>query len=82
VPPKAQLAILSRASMAQPIVPKEISEAPSMLGEDKPFGRPLFARLVPFAVHAAAEIYTERRDTLINSTIITSLENLTTNLHE
>ena len=82
MPPATQLPKLLRANMAQPIVPREISQASTMLGENLPFGRPLFAKLVPFAVHAATDVYSDRRDTLVNSTIISELESLTTTLHE
>merc|ERR1712072_194718 len=43
---------------------------------------PLFAKLVPFAVHVAASIYEERRDRLVNTNIIEELEILTTKIHD
>lgn len=63
-------------------VPKEVSDPPEYLGEGKEFGRPLFAQLVPFAVHVAASIYEERRDRLVNTRIIGELELLTTKIHD
>jgi len=52
-----------------------------MLGETGPYGPPLFAKLVPFAVHVATSIYAERRDRVVNN-IIDELESLTARLHE
>ncbi len=63
-------------------VPKEVSDPISMLGDHGQFGQPLFARLVPFAVHLAASIYAERRDRLVTHSIIDELENLTNRIHE
>ena len=80
VPPKSELKALDRAPMATAKVPKEVSDPISMLGENGAFGQPLFAKLVPYAVHVAASIYVERRDRLVNTTIIDELEGLTDNL--
>merc|ERR1712225_61656 len=63
-------------------VPKEISEPASFIGDKGEFGPPLFAKLVPFAVHVAASIYEERRDRLVNTNIIEELEILTTKIHD
>ena len=82
VPPKSELKPIERASMVSPKVPKELSDSASTLGDGGEFGQPLFAKLVPYAVHVAASIYAERRDRLINTTIISELENLTARLHE
>ncbi|KAI9676278.1 MAG: pH-response regulator protein palA/rim20 [Trizodia sp. TS-e1964] len=82
VPPKSELKPLDRASMASAKVPKEVLESNSMIGDNGPFGQPLFAKLVPFAVHVAASIYSERRDRLVNNSIIEELEILTNNIHE
>ena len=82
MPPKSELKTLDRANMATVKVPKEISESSSMLGAKGELGRPLFAKLVPFAVHVAASIYAERRDRLINHDIIDELDNLTATLHQ
>jgi programmed cell death 6-interacting protein len=82
VPPKSELKTLDRANMAVAKVPKEISEPQNFIGDSKEFGPPLFAKLVPFAVHQAASIYEERRDRLVNKTIIDELEILTTQIHD
>jgi programmed cell death 6-interacting protein len=63
-------------------IPKEVSEGITMLSDTGPYSAPLFAKLVPFAVHVAASIYAERRDRLVNNTIIDELDSLTTKLHE
>ena len=63
-------------------IPKEVTEGTNLLSDLGPWSAPLFAKLVPFAVHVAASIYAERRDRLVNSTIIDELELLTTQLHE
>lgn len=79
-PPKSELKALDRAPMASAKVPKEVSDPISMLGEHGVFGQPLFAKLVPYAVHVAASIYVERRDRLVNTTIIDELEGLDSKL--
>ena len=81
VPPKSELRTLDRAGMAVARLPKEISDPSSALGDRGIFGQPLFAKLVPYAVHIAASIYEERKDRLVNS-IIDELECLTNKLRE
>jgi programmed cell death 6-interacting protein len=68
--------------MAAPKIPKEVSEPQAFVGDHGDFGPPLFAKLVPFAVHLAASIYEERRDRLVNTNIIDELEILTTKIHD
>jgi len=82
VPPKSELKTLERANMVIARVPKEVSEPQEFLGDHGEFGRPLFAQLVPFAVHIAASIYEERRGRLINTQIIDELETLNTKIHD
>ena len=82
VPPKSELRTLDRAGMATARVPKEVSDPSSTLGEGGQFGKPLFARLVPYAVHIAASIYEERKDRLVNASIIDEIEGLTNQLRE
>lgn len=82
VPPKSELKTLDRVNMASLKKPTEISDPSTSLGRNGSFGQPLFNRLVPYAVHIAASIYAERKDRLINSTIIDELENLTNRLRE
>lgn len=82
VHPKSELKTLSRAGMATPRVPEEVSNPSSTLGENGTFGQPLFAKLVPYAVHVAASIYEERKNRLVNVSIIEELEALTNKLRE
>lgn len=82
IPPKAELKILDRANMVVSRVPKEVSEATSMLGDHGVLGPALFSKLVPYSVHLAASIYVDRRDRLVNNTIIEELEALTTEIHD
>ncbi|KAI1000532.1 pH-response regulator protein palA/RIM20 [Podosphaera aphanis] len=81
VPPKSELKNLERANMATFKVPLEISEPLSFMGHDKKLGPSLFAKLVPFSVHIAESIYEERQDRLINTKIITPLQNLISKAH-
>ncbi|KAI9867526.1 MAG: pH-response regulator protein palA/rim20, partial [Watsoniomyces obsoletus] len=74
VPPKSELKILERANMVAPKPPKEVVDGIAMLGPNQPFGNPLFEKLVPYAVHQAASIYADRRDRLVNQSIIDDLE--------
>lgn len=82
VPPKAELKILDRANMVAPKPPKEVSDGIAMLGKNGPFGMPLFEKLVPYAVHQAGTVYAERRDRLVNESIIAELEAMTTRLRD
>ena len=82
VPAKSDLKALDRASMVAAKVPVEVSDPLSMLGEDGDLGCPLFTKLVPYAVHLAASMYADRRDRLVNNTIIDELEGLTARLHD
>ena len=82
VPSKSDLAILGRADMVSAKPPKEVSDGVSMLGDNMPFGQPLFAKLVPYSVHIAASIYSDRRDRLVNNTIIAELEAMTARLRD
>jgi programmed cell death 6-interacting protein len=82
VPPKSELKSLDRANMVVSRPLKELDEGISMLGEGRPFGPPLFSKLVPYAVHIAANIYAERRDQLVNQNIIGDLEAMTARLRD
>lgn len=82
VPPKSELKTLGRAGMATPRVPSEVSDPAASLGDQGTFGQPLFAKLVPYSVHVAVSIYAQRRDRLVNNTIIDELESSTSKLRE
>ncbi|RKF58563.1 pH-response regulator protein palA/RIM20 [Erysiphe neolycopersici] len=81
VPPKTELKPIERVVMAFPRVPLEVSEPLSFLGKNGEFGRSLFEKLVPFAVHVAASIFEQRLDRIVNNSIINPLEALTTQIH-
>ena len=82
VPPKSELKTLDRANMVAAKPPKEVVDGITLLGPDGPFGSPLFAKLVPYAVHQAASIYLDRRDRLVNQSILTDLENMTDKIRD
>lgn len=82
VPPKSELKTLDRANMVAAKPPKDVVEGIEMLVAGGPFGHPLFAKLVPYAVHKAASIYQERRDRIVNQSIIAELEAMTTRLRD
>lgn len=82
VPPKSELKSIDRASMVVAKAPSQVTDAISMLGDNGPLGQPLFSKLVPYAVHIAASIYSDRRDRLVNETIIGELESMTDKLRE
>ncbi|QSS63780.1 pH-response regulator protein palA/RIM20 [Histoplasma capsulatum] len=82
VPPKSELKLLDRANMATAKAPVEVTDALSMIGEGLPLGKPLFAKLVPYAVHVAASIYVERRDRLVQQEIVGGVEEMTAHLKE
>ena len=81
MPPKSELKPLDRVNMATVKIPENISNPKFLMGEHGDFGRPLFAKLVPFAVHVAASIYDERRDRLVSQTIIEVMEKMTSGNH-
>ncbi|RMD44879.1 hypothetical protein DV735_g374, partial [Chaetothyriales sp. CBS 134920] len=77
VPAKSELKLLDRANMVTSKAPTAVTDAISMLGPSQPFGNPLFEKLVPYAVHQAASIYEDRRDRLVNQSIVAELEGMT-----
>ena len=82
VPPKSELKTLDRANMVAAKPPKDVADGIEMLVAGGSYGHPLFAKLVPYAVHKAASIYEERRDKLVNQSIIADLEAMTTRLRD
>ncbi|KAL2833304.1 BRO1-like domain-containing protein [Aspergillus cavernicola] len=82
VPPKSELRLIDRASMVGSKAPSQVTDAISMLGDKGPLGQPLFSKLVPYAVHIAASIYSDRRDRLVNEQIIGELETMTDKLRD
>ncbi|RMJ26435.1 hypothetical protein PHISP_02707 [Aspergillus sp. HF37] len=82
VPPKSELKTIDRASMVAAKAPSQVTDAISMLGVNGPLGQPLFSKLVPYAVHVAASIYSDRRHRLVNERIIGGLESMTDKLRD
>ncbi|KIW44498.1 uncharacterized protein PV06_02962 [Exophiala oligosperma] len=82
VTPKSELRLLDRTNMVAPKTPAEVTNGISLLGQGQPFGKPLFEKLVPYAVHQAASIYEDRRDRLVNQSIIADLEAMTARVRE
>lgn len=68
--------------MAVARIPPQVAEPFKFFGDHAEFGPALFNKLVPFAVHVAVSIYEERRDRLVNNSIIAELETLTDKVHE
>lgn len=82
VPPKSELKILDRATMAIARVPPQVATPLEYLGDKGEFGPALFTKLVPYSVHLAVSIYEERRDRMVNQNVIGELENLNERIHE
>ncbi|KAH9896232.1 BRO1-like domain-containing protein [Xylariomycetidae sp. FL2044] len=82
VPPKSELKILDRATMAVARIPPQVSAPLDYVGEKGEFGPPLFSKLVPYSVHIAVSIYEERRDRMVNQNVIAELETLNERIHE
>ncbi|KAJ0270358.1 hypothetical protein COL922a_014712, partial [Colletotrichum nupharicola] len=80
VPDKSELYLIDRASMVAAKAPPQVTDAISMLGDKGALGQPLFSKLVPYAVHIAASIYSDRRDRLVNEQVIGELETMTDKL--
>jgi len=62
--------------MAVSETPAEVKDPISLMGENSILGLPLFARLVPFAVHQAESVYSERKQNYVKEEIIAKFEEL------
>ncbi|KAJ2989942.1 hypothetical protein NUW58_g3208 [Xylaria curta] len=82
VPPKPELKLLDRATMAVARIPPQVATPLEYVGDKAEFGPALFTKLVPYSVHLAVSIYEERRDRMVNQNIIAELETLNERLHE
>ncbi|GAP83680.2 putative pH-response regulator protein palA rim-20 [Rosellinia necatrix] len=82
VPPKSELRLLDRATMAIARVPPQVAAPLEYIGDKGEFGQALFTKLVPYSVHLAVSIYEERRDRMVNQNIIAELETLNERIHE
>ncbi|KAI7354763.1 BRO1-domain-containing protein [Hortaea werneckii] len=82
-PPKSELRVLDRASMVASRIPPELAKSQEILSDPRgDLGKPLFAKLVPYAVHVAASIYADRRDRLVSNTLVAEYEAMTQRIHE
>ena len=79
VPAKSELKPVARFSMASASVPPEVADPLGSL-TDVGLGRPLFTKLVPYAVHLAGAIYEDRRNRMVNAQVVGALEELTTGM--
>lgn len=78
IPAEASLAVIGRADMSKPIIVPEISNPVPLMNEHNMLlGVPLFSRLVPFAVHQAASVYTERKERIVKEDIGGKFDELT-----
>lgn len=70
VPEPSQLAPILRSDMVKPIVPADIVDPTHWKKtSDGELNRPLFERLVPFAVHQAASVYADRKEFIVKMEI-------------
>lgn len=67
--------------MATARTPPQVANPIDYLGDHAELGPALFSKLVPFSVHVAISIYEERRDRMVNQSIIQELETLTEKIH-
>ena len=82
VPPKSELRTIDRANMVAPKPPMEVADGVDLLAKGQILGKPLFVKLVPYAVHKAAEMYADRRDRLVQQSIIAEMEAMTQKVRE
>ncbi|CAG8441901.1 126_t:CDS:10 [Dentiscutata heterogama] len=77
IPSASSLAPIGRASLANPTLPPEVNDPISLMSERSILGLPLFVKLVPFAVHQAHSVYSDRRERLVKEEILFKLHELT-----
>ncbi|CAO3564907.1 unnamed protein product [Mortierella alpina] len=78
IPAEASLVAIGRADMSKPTIIPEISNPVPLMNEHNMLlGVPLFSRLVPFAVHQAASVYTERKERIVKEDIGGKFDELT-----
>lgn len=82
IPESNQLAPILRSDMVKPTIPNFISNPDYWLiladRPDDPFfiKRPLFEKLVPFAVHQAASVYADKKDYIVQIEILAKIKEL------
>ncbi|RIB01840.1 BRO1-like domain-containing protein [Gigaspora rosea] len=78
IPSASSLTPIGRASLANPVLPPEVNDPISLMNERSILGLPLFVKLVPFAVHQAHSVYSDRKERLVKEEILLKLQELTT----
>ncbi|CAG8477414.1 9472_t:CDS:10, partial [Racocetra persica] len=77
IPSASSLPQIGRASLASPALPPEVNDPISLMNERSILGLPLFVKLVPFAVHQAHSVYSDRKERLVKEEILFKLNELT-----
>ncbi|CAG8486941.1 3280_t:CDS:10 [Acaulospora colombiana] len=75
IPSASSLVAIGRANLANPNVLPEVGDPIPLMNEKSILGMPLFAKLVPFAVHQAYSVYSDRKEQL-KERIISQLQDL------
>ncbi|KAI8873697.1 BRO1-domain-containing protein [Ramicandelaber brevisporus] len=83
VPEEGTLTAIAKADMVKPSCPDIIRQPGKFMGKDPAsiIGLPLFSGLVPFAIHQAASVYTDRKDNWVKTNIIEALDSMTAQFH-
>jgi len=79
VPPAAQLSPILKFEIVKPIIPIIVSNPfneMDLTGDDPKKLKPLFAKLVPFAVHQAISVYVDRKDLILKIDIMKKIKEL------
>ncbi|KAF9426909.1 pH-response regulator protein palA/rim20, partial [Podila epigama] len=78
IPAETTLEDIGKAEMCKATIVPEISNPVPLMNEHNMLlGVPLFSRLVPFAVHQAASVYTERKERIVKEDIGGKFDELT-----
>jgi programmed cell death 6-interacting protein len=83
IPEPNQLAPILRSDMVKPIIPNFVSNPDYWLVlKDRPndpffIKKPLFEKLVPFAVHQAVSVYSDKKDYIVQIEITAKIQQLT-----
>jgi hypothetical protein len=79
VPSASQVAAILQFEIVKPIVPIIVSDPfneMDLTGDDPKKLKPLFTKLVPFAVHQAISVYVDRKDLLLKIDILKKVKEL------
>ncbi|CAI2168502.1 19233_t:CDS:10 [Funneliformis geosporum] len=76
VPSSLSLTSIGKANMATPNIPPEVKDPISLMNERSILGVPLFVKLVPYAVHQAHSVYSDRKEKLVRDEILSKLHEL------